>query len=721
MAVIGSIRKRSTLLLIVIGGALVLFVLSDFLMGSGGGGGRSQRIEPLATVFGDDLDFRQLDFEVQQQIELQKDQNPDYSPAGIEMFQLRQQRFNQKVREMIYMKHAEGLGLALDLEYSTVPAVSLAEFRDMLMGSDPHPEIRRVFSDETGRFDPAQVRNVLENQHQMDFIQQLQWHLFLEEIKRERLSTKYQNLVNKTFYYPTPLAKLAYHHSRDQASFRFVAKRYASIPDDEVQLSEEDFRKYYEENKKQFDREAEATINFVIFEARPTPEDVNRIEERFVELFEQLQQTDDPEVFLNINSHDPFDSSWFKKGELPLMVDSMLFNAEPGTVYGPFVDQNKYKGAMLLEAENRPDSLRASHILLAFRGAMNADENITRSRTEAEFLADSLLGELQANPAMFEMLAGSSLSDDVGSRMNMGDLNWFSEHMMVPEFSQAVLNTEVGEFTVAESQFGFHVIRVTGKKNFSRQVRVALLTRELEPSRETIAAEFGRASRFNNNVTSIDTFEEMLEQKGVAGSEATLTKDMYAVQTMTDGREIVRWAFNKENKPGQSVRMFEFPDRFQYVVIILKSRRDKGIWPFDEELKRHIEPLVINQKKFEMAAAEFEAANARDINQIASTTGLTVDTAAVSFSMSTLINYGPEGKVIGSAFGLPKGQLSQPIRGVQSAFVMVVDERTRADETDDFTSAINSERQLYRQLMQQNFDRALEKAANVTDNSILWF
>ncbi len=721
MAVIGSIRKRSTLLLIVIGGALVLFVLSDFLMGSGGGGGRSQRIEPLATVFGEDLDFRQLDFEVQQQIELQKDQNPDYSPAGIEMFQLRQQRFNQKVREMIYMKHAEGLGLALDLEYSTVPAVSLAEFRDMLMGSDPHPEIRRVFSDETGRFDPAQVRNVLENQHQMDFIQQLQWHLFLEEIKRERLSTKYQNLVNKTFYYPTPLAKLAYHHSRDQASFRFVAKRYASIPDDEVQLSEEDFRKYYEENKKQFDREAEATINFVIFEARPTPEDVNRIEERFVELFEQLQQTDDPEVFLNINSHDPFDSSWFKKGELPLMVDSMLFNAEPGTVYGPFVDQNKYKGAMLLEAENRPDSLRASHILLAFRGAMNADENITRSRTEAEFLADSLLGELQANPAMFEMLAGSSLSDDVGSRMNMGDLNWFSEHMMVPEFSQAVLNTEVGEFTVAESQFGFHVIRVTGKKNFSRQVRVALLTRELEPSRETIAAEFGRASRFNNNVTSIDTFEEMLEQKGVAGSEATLTKDMYAVQTMTDGREIVRWAFNKENKPGQSVRMFEFPDRFQYVVIILKSRRDKGIWPFDEELKRHIEPLVINQKKFEMAAAEFEAANARDINQIASTTGLTVDTAAVSFSMSTLINYGPEGKVIGSAFGLPKGQLSQPIRGVQSAFVMVVDERTRADETDDFTSAINSERQLYRQLMQQNFDRALEKAANVTDNSILWF
>jgi peptidyl-prolyl cis-trans isomerase D len=720
MAVIGSIRKRSTLLLIVIGGALVLFVLSDFLMGQGGGS-RSQKIEPLAEIFGEDLDFRQVEFEVQQQIDIQKESNPDYSPSGNDLFNLRQQRYTQKVRELIYMKYCTDIGLALKQDYSTLPAISLAEFRDMLMGSDPHPEIRRVFTDQSGRFDPARVKEVLDNLEQLDPVQRLQWHLFLEELKRERLTTKYQNLVTKSFYYPTAMARLAYHHSSDQANFRFVAKRYESIDDDSVELTDEDFKRYYEENKKQWDREAQATINFVTFEARPTPSDIAAIEGRFMELFEQLSEVEDPEVFLNVNSHDRYDSTWFRRAELPVMIDSMLFDAEPGAVYGPFVDQNKFKGAILLDATNRPDSLRASHILLSFRGAGNADESVSRTRAEAELLADSLLTEIKANPSIFDMLAASSLSDDVGSRMNSGDLNWFVEQMMVPEFSAAVLSTDVNEVTVAESRFGFHIIKVTGKKNFSRQVRVAILTRDIEPSRETIAAEFTRASRFNNSVTSLESFESMLETEGVSGSEAALTKDNYSVQNMRDGREIVRWAFNKENTPGKSVRMFEFPDRFQFVVVILKSRREKGIWQLDDELKKFLEPLVIKEKKFEMAAAELSSHNTQDINRLASNMGLSVDTATISFNMSTIINYGPEGRVIGTAFGMPKGKLSRPVKGINSAFVLLVDERVRAGDTEDFSMAVMSEERLYRQLMQQNFDRALEKAANIIDNRILWF
>jgi peptidyl-prolyl cis-trans isomerase D len=206
MAIIGAIRKRSTLLLIVIGGALVLFVLSDFLGNQGGG--RRQKIEPVAKVYDDEIDFRELEFEVQQQITLQKESNPDYSPSGMEMFQFRQQRFNSKIRDYVYMKHCKDLGLAMDHEYSAQPAISLQEFRDLLMGNDPHPEIRRVFSNpQTGAFDPAQVKNVLDNQEQMTDIQRLQWHLFLEEIKKERLSTKYKNMIAKTFYLPTALAK----------------------------------------------------------------------------------------------------------------------------------------------------------------------------------------------------------------------------------------------------------------------------------------------------------------------------------------------------------------------------------------------------------------------------------------------------------------------------------------------------------------------------------
>ncbi len=720
MAIIGSIRKRSTLLLIVIGGALVLFVLSDFLSNQGGGR-RGRKIEPLAEIFGEDIGFREFDNEVQTRIEMQKESNPEYSPSGMELFQMRQQMFDQKIKEKIYLNYCVDLGLALDQEYSQTPAINVAEFRDMLMGNDPHPSILREFTNkQTGQFDPNQVKYVLENQDQLDNIQRLQWHFFLEDLKRERLSTKYKNLIAKTFYLPSPLAKAAHHESRDQATLRFVAKRYDVIHDTMVTVTDEDFRKYYEENKKQYDREAQATLNFVIFEARPSPKDISVIENRFNNLFEKLQQSEEPDVFVNSNSHDRYDSTWFKKGQLPIMIDSILFNAPIGTSYGPFIDGKKYKGAVVVDTKDRPDSLRASHILIAFKGAERANENVTRTRNEAELYADSILTEVKKNPGMFEMLA-STISDDAFAREKMGDLNWFNEQMMAPEFSVACLNNNVGEYVLTETIFGYHIVKVTGKKDFSRQVRVAILTQDIEPSKETISSEFTRASRFSNKVESLESFENLLEKEGIAGSEAVLSKDMYSVQTIQDAREIVRWAFNEETEPGKTTRMFEFPDKYQYVIGIVKSRRDKGIWELDEELKNILEPLVRRDKKFEMIAKEMKNAGGKDLYKIANTMGLQVDTANISFNMNNLMNWGPEVRVIGTAFSQPKGKITEPIKGVISGFVLVVDERIKAGEPENLVDIRMFEERTYNQIVQQYFDQALQKAADFKDNRILWF
>lgn len=718
MAVIGAIRKRSTLLLFVIGGALVLFVLSDFLGQQGGGGRRT--IEPLAKVYGDEIDFREFDFEVQRHIELQKEQNPDYSPTGMELFQLRQQFFQQKIKEYIYLKLSKDLGLAIDNEYSTVPAISAAEFREMLMGNEPHPEIRRVFTNpETGQFDAAQVKNVLDNMDQMDVVQRVQWSLFVEEIKKERLVEKYKNMIAKSFYYPEALARKAYHDSRDQVNFRFVAKRYETINDTLVTVADEDFKRYYEENKKEYERDAQAVLNYVIFEARPSQKDVEMIERRFMELYEKWQESEEPEVFVMANSHDSYDSTWFKQGELPIMLDSLLFNAPKGTVHGPYVHANKYSASMVIDALERPDSLRASHILIAYRGAERAGENITRTKTEAEILADSLLGEIKANPMLFENLAGT-ISDDAMAKTKLGDLDWFNENMMAPEFSSAVLNNDVGEVTLTETIFGYHIIKVTGKKNLSRQVRVATLTQDIEPSKETIASEFAKASRFANSVSSIKTFEEAMEKEMVAGSEATVTQEQYAVQSIQDGREIVRWAFNKETKPATTTRMFEFPDKYQYVVTIVKSRRDKGLWELDDDLKKIIEPLVIREKKHEMIAEEMKKAGT-DLYQIAAKMNLQVDTANISFNMTNLMNYGPEGRVIGSAFGMPAGKLSNPVKGVISTFTLVVDDKVKAADPENLMDSRMTEERTFNQILQQNFDKALEKAADYQDNRIIWF
>jgi peptidyl-prolyl cis-trans isomerase C len=51
------------------------------------------------------------------------------------------------------------------------------------------------------------------------------------------------------------------------------------------------------------------------------------------------------------------------------------------------------------------------------------------------------------------------------SGKNGGDLGWFGKGMMVPEFEKVAFDEEVGRVVgPVKTQFGFHVIKVTGKK-----------------------------------------------------------------------------------------------------------------------------------------------------------------------------------------------------------------------------------------------------------------
>jgi peptidyl-prolyl cis-trans isomerase D len=87
---------------------------------------------------------------------------------------------------------------------------------------------------------------------------------------------------------------------------------------------------------------------------------------------------------------------------------------------------------------------RASHILVKDKG-------------EAEKLA----AELRKNPGMFAALAKKE-SQDPGSAAKGGDLGWFGRGMMVKPFEDAAFAMKPGELRVVQSEFGYHVVRVTG-------------------------------------------------------------------------------------------------------------------------------------------------------------------------------------------------------------------------------------------------------------------
>ncbi len=104
-----------------------------------------------------------------------------------------------------------------------------------------------------------------------------------------------------------------------------------------------------------------------------------------------------------------------------------------------------------------PDKVRASHILLMYKGSRSAQ--VTRTREEARREIERLRAEL-AEGADFAALARAH--SDCPSGRDGGDLGVFGQGDMVPEFDNAVFALEVGEDSdVVETAFGYHLIRRT--------------------------------------------------------------------------------------------------------------------------------------------------------------------------------------------------------------------------------------------------------------------
>jgi peptidyl-prolyl cis-trans isomerase C len=112
------------------------------------------------------------------------------------------------------------------------------------------------------------------------------------------------------------------------------------------------------------------------------------------------------------------------------------------------------------------ERVRASHILLAFPPNADAAAKLT-VKTKAE----GLLKELKAGKD-FATLAKAN-SQDPGSAVKGGDLDYFEKGQMVGPFDQAAFTLKPGEMSdLVETQFGYHIIKVT-EKQASRAVPLA--------------------------------------------------------------------------------------------------------------------------------------------------------------------------------------------------------------------------------------------------------
>jgi peptidyl-prolyl cis-trans isomerase D len=108
------------------------------------------------------------------------------------------------------------------------------------------------------------------------------------------------------------------------------------------------------------------------------------------------------------------------------------------------------------------EQVKASHILIAYKGAQKSLAKIKRTKEQAKKEAWRVYKKVSKNN--FAKLASSHSDDPVGKSKG-GDLGFFDYTSMAPAFSKKAFALSVGKVSEpVETPFGFHIIKVQDKK-----------------------------------------------------------------------------------------------------------------------------------------------------------------------------------------------------------------------------------------------------------------
>jgi peptidyl-prolyl cis-trans isomerase D len=289
--------------------------------------------------------------------------------------------------------------------------------------------------------------------------------------------------------------------------------------------------------------------------------------------------------------------------------------------------------------------------------------------------ADSLKKVIQGG-GDFAALA-TLISDDPGSKVKGGDLGYFAEGMMVPEFNDACFNGKVGDLVVVKTQFGAHLINIQEKTKPSNKARIVSLTKPVEASAKTNEAVFAQANEFAVSSETNEAFQKNAKEKNLFIVKApTVRPTDRNINDLNNSRELVNWAFNEETNLNDVSKVMEFDGK--YVVAALTGKRDKGI-PALEQIKEDMEANVKREKKADQFVKEMQPSGAASIDALAARLKLAAEPQAmVTFGSYSVPNYGYEPKLIGTITAAKAAKLSEPVRGNTGVYVYVVETITEA-------------------------------------------
>lgn len=701
MAAIGNIRKHYGLLVAFVGLALLAFVLGDLFKST-----NSRQGTNVASVGNEKITYQDYSNMVSMNLENAKASNAGYITPE-QNYSIHASTLEQMIRDIVMKREYKDLGLV----------VSSEELFDQFLGENPNQYVVSSFTGADGKFNRELVETYIRDFQTLTPEMQANWLNFERAIKEDRLNTKYDNLLKKSFYLPTKLAERYYSDKNDKVSAEVYAIRYNTIADSTVVLNDADKKAFYEENKNKYQTDATRAIDYIVFEIKPSKADIDFSRNLVNDLKDDLASIENAASFVNANSDLPFDSAWKSRTDVPAEFENAIFSNGAGFVYGPYENDGYYNVAKVLDVENRSDSLMASHILVSYANALRSTE--TRTKDEAKSLADSLLNVIKKDSSKIETLA-KDFSDDPSAQTNNGDLGWFTDGTMVYTFNEFVQDNEVGTVGMVETPFGYHIIKVTDRNEAAPKARIAVVANEITASTATYQNIFAEANRFVTENTTAEEFNAAIENQGLnKRTFPTMRTTTNYITGISNPRQIVRWAFDENTKVGDMSSIFDLDD--MYVVAVLTKAVEEGDAPYQDIAERY-EYVIKKEKKGAMLAEQAKAYGTDYQKMIDNLKGEKTTVDNVTFEGRGFGNFGVEDKVIGTVIGMKEGEVSEPIIGGNGLYVVKVVKETPAATTTDYSNIQREQRSKFNnQILNNAVYSALKDMTKIEDNSILFY
>ncbi|MFT0625104.1 peptidylprolyl isomerase [Ectopseudomonas guguanensis] len=260
---------------------------------------------------------------------------------------------------------------------------------------------------------------------------------------------------------------LSYADARDQVRREMVISRVRQRRVAErIQVTDQEVQNFLASDlgKMQLSEEFRLANILIPVSEGASSNEIQAADRQAQELYQQLQQGAD---FAQLavarsaseNALEGGEMGWRKAGQLPPPFDSMISQLNPGEVTEPVRTPGGFIILKLIEKRGGDtqvrDEVHVRHILIK--------PSEIRSEEETRRLVERLYQRIVAGEDFAEL--AKNFSEDPGSALNGGDLNWIDPNALVPEFREVMSNTASGELSKPfKSPYGWHVLQVLGRR-----------------------------------------------------------------------------------------------------------------------------------------------------------------------------------------------------------------------------------------------------------------